>query len=84
MNAIVISDDEIIIKGALKREDGGSLGSKTRSFGLDENTQYSAISGQGFKEYPKDELVGNWESCNFPTLVLGVENGMVKKAYQQS
>lgn len=83
VNTVQISDNEIIIKGKLFSE-GKDIGSKTWSFGLDGNTQYGAVSGQGYKDYPKNEMIRNWEAGNFPTLVLEVENGMVKKAYQQS
>ncbi len=84
VNKVLISDDEIIIVGKLNWKDGGTLGSKTWSFGLDEDTVYGGVSGQGFKEQPLSEVAGNWESCNFPTLVLELEDGMVKRAYQQS
>lgn len=84
VNTVLISDDEIIIKGKLFREGEGAISSKTWSFGLDKNTEYGAVSGQGFKEMPKDTLISNWEACNFPQLMLDVENGMVKRIYQSS
>ena len=83
VNTVSISDDEIIIVGKLSVEGLGAQ-SKTWSFGIDENTQFGAVMAKGFEEMPRDELIPNWESRNFPALVLELENGMVKRVYQSS
>ena len=83
VNTVSISDNEIIIVGKLS-VDGLGAQSKTWSFGIDENTQFGAVMAKGFEEMPRDELIPDWESRNFPALVLELENGMVKRVYQSS
>ena len=83
VNTVSISDNEIIIVGKLS-VDGLGAQSKTWSFGIDENTQFGAVMAKGFGEMPRDELIPDWESRNFPALVLELENGMVKRVYQSS
>jgi len=83
VKSVSISDDEIVIDGWLN-VDGLGKTEKKWSFGINENTQFGGVSGQGFKEYPKDEMIPHWEAHEFPTLVLELENGMAKRVYQSS
>ncbi len=78
VTSIAFNDGEVEIVGELMQSDGGgSMGSKTWVFGIDENTKYGYSLYDGFHEQSLEEVEVEWSEARFVGLSIEVEDGVV-------